>query len=246
MRIRLIVGAAALASLLLAVGAVAEPPGSGAAATVLGIEYADARHYGRLVRGAGGSLERIVEARDATPEELELREANSSIYAFRSDALWPTLDRIEAKNAQGELYLTDAIGMLYDSLVRFRPVKDSEDSAVRREDLAFHPTMKYGWALEGKLAQSWELTKGGRKAIFHLKKGIKSNWGNELTAKDVKWTWDRHFALKGVGGFFIGVPPVGGLQVVDPRVTVTVNGALSPAAFETTRVTTYVPGNAYS
>jgi len=49
------------------------------------------------------------------------------------------------------------------------------------------------------------LTKGGRKVIFTLKKGIKSNWGNELTAKDVKYTWDRHFALKGVGGFFIGV-----------------------------------------
>lgn len=100
---------------------------------------------------------------------------------------------------------TDAIGMLYDSLVQFRPVKDSEDPAVRREDLAFHPREKYGWALEGKLARSWELTKGGRKAIFHLKRGVKSNWGNELTAKDVKWTWDRHFALKGVGGFFIGV-----------------------------------------
>jgi bifunctional UDP-N-acetylglucosamine pyrophosphorylase/glucosamine-1-phosphate N-acetyltransferase len=85
---------------------------SGAAATVLGIEYDDARSYGRLVRRADGSLERIVEARDASPAELALREANSSIYVFRSDKLWPTLDRIEAKNAQGELYLTDAIGLL--------------------------------------------------------------------------------------------------------------------------------------
>ena len=85
---------------------------SGAAATVLGIEYDDARSYGRLVRRADGSLERIVEAADATPEELALREANSSIYVFRSDKLWPTLDRIEAHNAQGELYLTDAIELL--------------------------------------------------------------------------------------------------------------------------------------
>jgi bifunctional UDP-N-acetylglucosamine pyrophosphorylase/glucosamine-1-phosphate N-acetyltransferase len=84
----------------------------GAAATVLGIEYPDARHYGRLVRGGDGRLERIVEARDATPEELQIREANSSIYVFRGDALWPTLDRIEAKNVQGELYLTDAIELL--------------------------------------------------------------------------------------------------------------------------------------
>src|SRR5580765_8884341 len=82
---------------------------SGAAATVLGIEYEDARSYGRLVRRADGSLDRIVEARDATPEERVLREANSSIYVFRSERLWPTLDRIEGHNDQGELYLTDAI-----------------------------------------------------------------------------------------------------------------------------------------
>jgi bifunctional UDP-N-acetylglucosamine pyrophosphorylase / glucosamine-1-phosphate N-acetyltransferase len=88
---------------------------AGAAATVLGVEYADARHYGRLVRAADGRLERIVEARDATSAELELREANSSIYVFRADALWPTLERIEAKNVQGELYLTDAIGLLVQS-----------------------------------------------------------------------------------------------------------------------------------
>jgi peptide/nickel transport system substrate-binding protein len=100
---------------------------------------------------------------------------------------------------------TDAIGMLYDSLVKFKPIRDPENRNVRREDLSFHKTEKYGWAIEGKLASSWELTKGGRKAIFHLKKGIKSSWGNQLTAKDVKYTWDRHFALKGVGGFFINV-----------------------------------------
>jgi peptide/nickel transport system substrate-binding protein len=100
---------------------------------------------------------------------------------------------------------TDAIGMLYDSLVEFRRVRDRENRNVWREDLAFHPNERYGWALRPKLATSWELTKGGRKAIFHLRRGVKSNWGNELTARDVKYTWDRHFALKGVGGFFINV-----------------------------------------
>jgi len=104
-----------------------------------------------------------------------------------------------------DIQTTDAIGMLYDSLIKFREIKDPQNPNVRREDLSFHKDEKYGWAVEGKLATSWELTKGGRKAIFTLKKGIKSNWGNELTAKDVKYTWDRHFALKGVGGFFIGV-----------------------------------------
>ena len=85
---------------------------SGAAATVLAIEYEDARDYGRLVRRGDGTLERIVEARDATPAERAIREANSSIYVFRADRLWPTLDRIQAHNAQGELYLTDAVELL--------------------------------------------------------------------------------------------------------------------------------------
>ena len=85
---------------------------SRAAATVLGIEYEDARQYGRLVRGEDGALQRIVEARDATDAELAIREANSSIYVFESSKLWPTLERIESANAQGEVYLTDAIGLL--------------------------------------------------------------------------------------------------------------------------------------
>jgi peptide/nickel transport system substrate-binding protein len=104
-----------------------------------------------------------------------------------------------------DIQTTDAIGMLYDSLIEFKTIRDPQNPNVRREDLAFHKTEKYGWAIEGKLAEGWEITKGGRKVIFQLKKGIKSNWGNGLTAKDVKYTWDRHFALKGVGGFFIGV-----------------------------------------
>ncbi len=87
---------------------------SGAAATVLGIEYEDARHYGRLVRSADGTLARIVEAGDATEDERMIPEANSSIYVFRAEHLWPTLDRIEPHNAQGELYLTDTIGLLVE------------------------------------------------------------------------------------------------------------------------------------
>ena len=104
-----------------------------------------------------------------------------------------------------DIQTTDAIGMLYDSLIQFKAIRDPQNPNVRREDLSFHKTEKYGWAVGGKLAESWEITKGGRKVVFQLKKGIKSSWGNELTAKDVKYTWDRHFALKGVGGFFIGV-----------------------------------------
>ena len=80
-----------------------------AAATVLTFEPEDVRTYGRIVRASDGTVEAIVEAGDATPEQLELRECNSSIYVFRTDLLWPALDRLEPHNAQGELYLTDAV-----------------------------------------------------------------------------------------------------------------------------------------
>jgi bifunctional UDP-N-acetylglucosamine pyrophosphorylase / glucosamine-1-phosphate N-acetyltransferase len=83
-----------------------------AAATILSFEPDDPRLYGRIVRDADGTVQRIVEGTDATPEEQAIREVNSSIYVFRSDALWPALERIQPQNVQGELYLTDVIAIL--------------------------------------------------------------------------------------------------------------------------------------
>jgi bifunctional UDP-N-acetylglucosamine pyrophosphorylase/glucosamine-1-phosphate N-acetyltransferase len=85
---------------------------AGAAGTVLSFEPADSRRYGRIVRDAAGGLVRIVEAGDAPPEELALREVNSGIYVFRAEKLWPALERLQPHNVQGELYLTDTIGLL--------------------------------------------------------------------------------------------------------------------------------------
>ncbi len=83
-----------------------------AAATVLAFEPDDVRQYGRIVRDGDGRLARIVEAGDASPEELALGEVNSGIYVFRADKLWPTLERLQPHNAQGELYVTDTVGIL--------------------------------------------------------------------------------------------------------------------------------------
>jgi bifunctional UDP-N-acetylglucosamine pyrophosphorylase/glucosamine-1-phosphate N-acetyltransferase len=83
-----------------------------AAATVLTFEPEDPRAYGRVVRDGNGRLVRIVEAPDATPDELDLREVNSGIYVFQAARLWPALDRLQPHNAQGELYVTDTLGLL--------------------------------------------------------------------------------------------------------------------------------------
>ena len=81
----------------------------GAAVTVLSFEPDRPLPYGRVVRDATGSVRQIVEERDAEPAQLAIRELNSSIYVFDAAALWDALARVDAHNAQGELYLTDAI-----------------------------------------------------------------------------------------------------------------------------------------
>ena len=86
----------------------------GAAATVLSFEPDDPGAYGRVVRDDAGRLRAIVEARDATPEQLAVREVNSSVYAFEAGALWAGLAQLDTDNAQGELYLTDAVRHLVD------------------------------------------------------------------------------------------------------------------------------------
>jgi bifunctional UDP-N-acetylglucosamine pyrophosphorylase / glucosamine-1-phosphate N-acetyltransferase len=93
---------------------VAEYRSSGATATVLSFEPADPNAYGRILRDGNGRLAGIVEHADADEAQRAIREVNSSIYVFAADKLWPVLDRIEPANAQGELYLTDAVRLLAD------------------------------------------------------------------------------------------------------------------------------------
>jgi bifunctional UDP-N-acetylglucosamine pyrophosphorylase/glucosamine-1-phosphate N-acetyltransferase len=77
--------------------------------TILSFQPALPLPYGRIVRRGDGSVDAIVEERDASPEQRAIRELNSSIYLFESDPLWNALSRLDAHNAQGELYLTDTI-----------------------------------------------------------------------------------------------------------------------------------------
>jgi bifunctional UDP-N-acetylglucosamine pyrophosphorylase/glucosamine-1-phosphate N-acetyltransferase len=113
-----------------------------AAVTVLSIEPSDPLPYGRVLRGEDGKLCAIVEERDASPEELAVRELNSSIYVFSAEALWPALDRVEADNVQGEIYLTDAVRHL---------VADGKGGAVYR---AADPIVGLGVNNRAELAQA--------------------------------------------------------------------------------------------
>lgn len=87
--------------------------GSQAAATLMTTRLADPRGYGRVVRDAANRVRAIVEERDASPGEREITEVNASVYCIGRDLLAGALARCEANNAQGELYLTDVVGILY-------------------------------------------------------------------------------------------------------------------------------------
>ena len=81
-------------------------------ASVLTAEHPDPTGYGRIVRDESGELIRIVEEKDATDDEKIIFEINSGVYAFDGAALASAITKITHSNAQGELYLTDVIGVL--------------------------------------------------------------------------------------------------------------------------------------
>jgi bifunctional UDP-N-acetylglucosamine pyrophosphorylase/glucosamine-1-phosphate N-acetyltransferase len=88
---------------------VAEHEQQGAAVTMLTVEPDRPLPYGRIVRDADGWVEAIVEEKDATDAQRAISELNSSIYVFEAAPLWESLDKLDTRNAQGELYLTDTI-----------------------------------------------------------------------------------------------------------------------------------------
>lgn len=71
--------------------------------------FPDGADYGRVVRAGDGSVQKIVEKKDCTPEELKIRECNMGIYLVDADFLWKALGEVKSNNAKRELYLTDLV-----------------------------------------------------------------------------------------------------------------------------------------
>jgi len=91
---------------------IAEHRSKNAIATVLSVNLTDPMGYGRIIRDEKGNLSRIVEEKDATPEERKVTEINSGIYVFDAKTLFSIIGQIDRKNAQGEYYLTDTFALL--------------------------------------------------------------------------------------------------------------------------------------
>ncbi|MDR2614313.1 MAG: bifunctional UDP-N-acetylglucosamine diphosphorylase/glucosamine-1-phosphate N-acetyltransferase GlmU [Candidatus Accumulibacter sp.] len=82
---------------------------------VLTVELADPQGYGRIVRDAAGKVARIVEQKDASAEERNIREVNTGIMAMPTGRLVEWLGRLSNDNAQHEYYLTDVVGMAVEA-----------------------------------------------------------------------------------------------------------------------------------
>jgi len=82
-----------------------------AAVTVLSLEFENPTGYGRIIRDEGGDVREIVEEKDANDEQRKVKEVNSGVFAFDGAVLRDALTRINSDNAQGELYITDVLGI---------------------------------------------------------------------------------------------------------------------------------------
>lgn len=111
----------------------------GAAVSVLGFRPSHFHQYGRLITDDSGALTAIVEARDASPEELDVNLCNSGVMAFAGEHLLGLLDKLDTDNSKGEYYLTDTVRLAREQGLSAAVVEGEEDELLgvnSREDLA--------------------------------------------------------------------------------------------------------------
>jgi len=104
---------------------------TGAAATVLTVELSEPGSYGRIVKDSQGNVLKIVEARDATPAELSIREINTGIYCFQQPFLLEALQTLRPDNDQQELYLTDVIAAARDRNLPVASLKTADKQSFQ-------------------------------------------------------------------------------------------------------------------
>lgn len=140
----------------------------GNAVTVLTTNIANPGAYGRIVRNAAGEVTAIVEAKDATDEQLAITEINSGIYAFDAAVLRDSLKQVTTDNSQGEKYITDVLEIARNAGHR--------TSALAIEDR---------WEVEGANDRV-QLAQLGRKLNDRL---LEMHMRNGVTIVDPATTW---------------------------------------------------------
>lgn len=86
--------------------------------------------FGRFVRDEKGNIVKIVEAKDATDSEKEIKEVNPAYMCFDSKWMWQKLHTLKNENAQGEYYLTDLVGCAFDEHQKIETIKIDPKEAL--------------------------------------------------------------------------------------------------------------------
>jgi bifunctional UDP-N-acetylglucosamine pyrophosphorylase/glucosamine-1-phosphate N-acetyltransferase len=120
------------------------------ALTLTSFDAPDPTGYGRIERKKGGHIEGIIEHRDASEKQRKITEVNAGLYLARTATFWDALDQVDSQNDQGEIYLTDVVGILATA-----------GTAVTSFHLA-HP-----WRLEGINSRT-QLAELERQALHHI------------------------------------------------------------------------------
>ncbi|MEL6727262.1 MAG: bifunctional UDP-N-acetylglucosamine diphosphorylase/glucosamine-1-phosphate N-acetyltransferase GlmU [Pseudomonadota bacterium] len=102
----------------------------GAAIGVLGFEAAEPGAYGRLITTDNGDLDAIVEAKEATPEQLDVAFCNSGVMAAQASAMFGLLSKVTNENAKGEYYLTDIVALAREAGQTCRAVSCDETDVL--------------------------------------------------------------------------------------------------------------------
>jgi bifunctional UDP-N-acetylglucosamine pyrophosphorylase/glucosamine-1-phosphate N-acetyltransferase len=88
---------------------------SGATCSLLSTRLENPTGYGRVIRDESGNFSRIVEQKDASPEEVHVKEINAGFYCFDTTKLFTALEQVQPTNAQGEYYLTDVPQIMHSN-----------------------------------------------------------------------------------------------------------------------------------
>ena len=128
---------------------------SGNVATVLTAHLVDPTGYGRIVRDSNSGLDKIVEHKDATAEQLAITEVNSGVYAFDADLLRTALENLATDNSQGEQYLTDVLGILRSQGHSVTAVVTTEDNILGVNDR--RQLAAAGAVLRSRICDEWML-----------------------------------------------------------------------------------------
>jgi ABC-type transport system substrate-binding protein len=164
-----------------------------------------------IALGLASAIRRV----DAQQARTLIVAASGTPQGFDGDALRP--------------HTQETVVQVYDPLARYRRMRD----AAGREQLDSS-------AVEPHLAESWTVSGDGKTYLFKLRQGVKSFFGNELTAADVEWSWAKSFAQQRTGRFIANVSSVAEVKAKSRH---EVEFTLSaPSSIFLKALTLYVPG----